>query len=630
MTVTSIENLPNGDVKAKEALGERCEFKAYREVLQPDGQPSVKVVEDPFEDHTGRGEDSPYAIVVRKIITPQKPEKTKLLINSPHILAAFRDVIQSYSMVPSDFKSPVELESPFKMLAHHWTVLDDHRRSVRDTPAGPHMDLLFDFMGHEVAPIRERAAHMIENNQIAYDNAWVPFQPGDLLYSEVGGHPWLLLCEKTAYEEDKEKGNYFEVQCTYSDHNGTYAGESTRVFKMFQKEYFPADNPAVITDLPVYPLSFVKNSCACKEGGGLRDRLKKRGERFLALPDQSTMTYTGAAEFLQEPPLRLVRPVVVQTFREEHAKAKPPVRALGKGDQVDPMLCPPQTLGYSLSKKTWCQLFVDSIDEVEWQPDAWDSLILGEKEKLVLRSLVTSHQYSDRARDQMLQKGKGLVMLLHGAPGSGKTLTAEIAAEGTKKALIMTSVGELNKNNYAVLFERELKKVLRYATTWKAIVLLDEADVFLEARENSKNPDKNSLVAVLLKELEYFSGIVFLTTNRVESFDTAMKSRIHLSLGYYPPEQAVRRRIWTLCLQGVPAEESDIHIPNNLDRHGNDGEALEHLVSSALNGREISNAVNTARTIARFEEKRLQWGHIRTVLEVRSAFDVKVQGKMAQ
>ncbi|KAK6833536.1 hypothetical protein PG987_008230 [Apiospora arundinis] len=620
MTVTSIENLPNGDVKAKEALGERCEFKAYREVLQPDGQPSVKVVEDPFEDHTGRGEDSPYAIVVRKIITPQKPEKTKLLINSPHILAAFRDVIQSYSMVPSDFKSPVELESPFKMLAHHWTGLDDHRRSVRDTPAGPHMDLLFDFMGHEVSPIRERAAHMIENNQIAYDNAWVPFQPGDLLYSEVGGHPWLLLCEKTAYEEDKEKGNYLEVQCTYSDHNGTYAGESTRVFKMFQKEYFPADNPAVITDLPVYPLSFVKNSCACKEGGGLRDRLKKRGERFLALPDQSTMTYTGAAEFLQEPPLRLVRPVVVQVGRR--------LAALHGGG---PRRARPQDVPRGARQgETPGAGAGEGIDEVEWQPDAWDSLILGEKEKLVLRSLVTSHQYSDRARDQMLQKGKGLVMLLHGAPGSGKTLTAEIAAEGTKKALIMTSVGELNKNNYAVLFERELKKVLRYATTWKAIVLLDEADVFLEARENSKNPDKNSLVAVLLKELEYFSGIVFLTTNRVESFDTAMKSRIHLSLGYHPPEQAVRRRIWTLCLQGVPAEESDIHIPNNLDRHGNDGEALEHLVSSALNGREISNAVNTARTIARFEEKRLQWGHIRTVLEVRSAFDVKVQGKMAQ
>ncbi|KAK8135727.1 P-loop containing nucleoside triphosphate hydrolase protein [Apiospora sp. TS-2023a] len=616
MTVTSSENALNGEAKVPEPLGERCEFKAYREVLQPDGGSSVKVIADPFEDHTGRDDDSPYAIVVRKTIEPHRPERTKLLVNSPHILQAFRDVIGSYSMVPSDFKSPVELESPFKMLVHHWDGLDAHRRAVQDTPAGPHLNLLFDFMRHEVAPAREKAAHMIENNQISYEHAWVPFQPGDLLYTEVGGHPWILVCEKTAYEEDKEVGFYFEVQATYCDHNGTFSGESTKLFQMFQKRYFAADNPAVITDLPVYPLSFAKTR------EGLQEKLRERGERFLALVDRSTATYTGAADFLKEPPYSWFDPssckwggvwlpyteagrVVLdrKTFREEQAK----------------------TQGYSLSKKCWCQFYVDSIGEVAWQPDAWDKLILGNKEKLVLRSLVTSHQYSDQARDQMLQKGKGLVMLLHGTPGSGKTLTAETAAEGTRKALIMTSVGELNKDNYTASFERELKKVLQYATTWKAIVLLDEADVFLEARENGKSSDRNSLVAVFLKELEYFSGIVFLTTNRVESFDAAMKSRIHLSLGYHPPEEEVRRRIWTLCLKGIPAEQSDI----TLNATKNDKDALEQLVASELNGREISNAVNTARTIARFEEKRLQWGHIRTVLEVRSAFDVKVQSEIA-
>lgn len=112
MTVNSSENMANGDTKASEPLGERCEFKAYREVLQPYGESTVKVIADPFEDQSSRDDDAPYAIVVRKLIEPNKPEKTKLLVNSPHILQAFRDVIQSYSMVASDFKSPVELESP--------------------------------------------------------------------------------------------------------------------------------------------------------------------------------------------------------------------------------------------------------------------------------------------------------------------------------------------------------------------------------------------------------------------------------------------------------------------------------------------------------------------------------------
>ena len=77
----------------------------------------------------------------------------------------------------------------------------------------------------------------------------------------------------------------------------------------------------------------------------------------------------------------------------------------------------------------------------------WDSLILKDDHKLILRGLVTSHEYPDNPRNQPEQKGKGLVILLHGTPGSGKTLSAETAAEGTHKALLSTSLGELDRDN---------------------------------------------------------------------------------------------------------------------------------------------------------------------------------------
>lgn len=113
--------------------------------------------------------------------------------------------------------------------------------------------------------------------------------------------------------------------------------------------------------------------------------------------------------------------------------------------EPEPVHCPPYTLGYSLGRKQWCRFFVDYIRDVDWNPNAWDSLVLPDKEKRLLRALISSHAYSKNPRDSMQQKGKGLVVLLHGTPGSGKTLTAETAAEGTKKALVSTSVGELNK-----------------------------------------------------------------------------------------------------------------------------------------------------------------------------------------
>lgn len=91
---------------------------------------------------------------------------------------------------------------------------------------------------------------------------------------------------------------------------------------------------------------------------------------------------------------------------------------------LDPRLCPPYVYGYSLEKKEWCKFFIDSMTEVGWKKDAMNSLILPDPQKRLLKGLISGHEYPDRARDETALKGKGLVVLLHGAPGSGKTLTA--------------------------------------------------------------------------------------------------------------------------------------------------------------------------------------------------------------
>lgn len=90
---------------------------------------------------------------------------------------------------------------------------------------------------------------------------------------------------------------------------------------------------------------------------------------------------------------------------------------------------------------------MDNMKDVQWKHNIWGSLVLGQSQKIVLQSLITSHVFPGNVRDQPKQKGKGLVILLHSSPGSGKILTAETAAESSYKALISTSLGELNKDN---------------------------------------------------------------------------------------------------------------------------------------------------------------------------------------
>ncbi|KAI0155018.1 P-loop containing nucleoside triphosphate hydrolase protein [Xylariaceae sp. FL1272] len=617
------------DTLSSEHPGKQCKIKAYHETIK-DGLPVSKPIDNPFGEYEDRDADSVFALVVKRTFEPSQPKKISLTVNSPHILTAFKRVVPQQYPVASDFTKPLVLQTPFSMLVHYWHELEAYRNeeSQPKSEQRQHLDLLFEFMEKELQSDRDIAMKMIYKGNIAFNNAWMIFKPGEVLYSEHNDHPWLLKCQKAVYEKHPDEGPYMEVHGEYTDHDGEVVGTAVVKCKLSQREVFPQDTSVPITGLRVYPRNYNTS-----HSSRLEVRLADRGRKFLELQEKVTMRYQGSAEWLKTPPLDYYDPSGCQyrgvwlpytetgrvildrkTYREEQKMNS--VRV--KSDKPVPATCPPYTTGYSLSRKDWVRLLIDNIEDPGWTPDPWGSLVLPDKEKVLLRSLVTSHQYAENPIDQPQQKGKGLVMLLHGTPGSGKTMTAEVAAEASKKALVATSVGELMRQSTmfsgSLAFERMLKKCLQYATIWRAIVLLDEADVFLEARTNN-NADKNSFVAIFLKELEYFSGIVFLTTNRVNHFDKAMKSRIHLALGYTPPRPDVRKQIWRRYLGAVPEKETDIQIEK----------AIDLLAISELNGREIANAVNTARTMARYEQKVLDMGHLETVLDVWTTFDKSLQ-----
>ncbi|KIJ41614.1 hypothetical protein M422DRAFT_172003, partial [Sphaerobolus stellatus SS14] len=100
--------------------------------------------------------------------------------------------------------------------------------------------------------------------------------------------------------------------------------------------------------------------------------------------------------------------------------------------------------------------------------------------------------------------------------------------------LMVISSGELGTTVAEI--EKNLTNFLQYAAMWKAIVLIDEADVLLKTRMTSvsNHLEQNSLVAVFLHQLEYFQGILFLTCNRGTALDPAIKSRMHLFLYLFP------------------------------------------------------------------------------------------------
>lgn len=81
--------------------------------------------------------------------------------------------------------------------------------------------------------------------------------------------------------------------------------------------------------------------------------------------------------------------------------------------------------------------------------------------------------------------------------------------------------------------ESNLKDILELATVWNALVLMDEADIFLE-RRGQKEIVRNAMVGVIMRLIEYYQGVLFLTSNRVACFDEAFYSRITVALKYDP------------------------------------------------------------------------------------------------
>ncbi|TLS26551.1 hypothetical protein PpBr36_05491 [Pyricularia pennisetigena] len=300
--------------------------------------------------------------------------------------------------------------------------------------------------------------------------------------------------------------------------------------------------------------------------------------------------------------------------------------------------------GFVLRDRTWAWLDLEylsdvvssveggkayptSSDDDEEDHGAFGQLVLPDGHKNMVLSLVSQHfrnkhkaQGKDEQTDIVRGKGKGLIILLHGAPGVGKTTTAgrwtrplaelsdsdtnsstEGVADRFKKPLFQMTCGDLGSTASEV--ERGLQTNFSLANKWDCVLLLDEADVFLAERRRT-DFHRNGLVAVFLRVLEYYAGILFLTTNRIGDFDEAFASRIHMSL-YYPQLTEISTiKVFKLNLRLIKNRYAARNRKIKIDEDEILQTAGAHWRSepeARWNGRQIRNACQTALALAEYE-----------------------------
>ncbi|KAK4169596.1 hypothetical protein QBC43DRAFT_354874 [Cladorrhinum sp. PSN259] len=256
----------------------------------------------------------------------------------------------------------------------------------------------------------------------------------------------------------------------------------------------------------------------------------------------------------------------------------------------------------------------DSDQDTDPEDDtAFGQLVLPAGHKKMVKSLVAQHFRDKESKegqqvDLVSGKGKGLIILLHGAPGVGKTTTAEGVAEKFQKPLYQITCGDLGTTAPEV--EKALETSFSLASRWGCVLLLDEADVFLAARSRI-DFKRNGLVSVFLRVLEYYTGVLFLTTNRIGDFDEAFASRIHISLYYPQLDLNSTLEIFELNLDGIESRllekgsgnnfKSDIRIDRNeILKFADDYFMNPAHKDAKWNGRQIRNACQTALALAEF------------------------------
>ncbi|KAG9228673.1 hypothetical protein BJ875DRAFT_388912 [Amylocarpus encephaloides] len=162
-----------------------------------------------------------------------------------------------------------------------------------------------------------------------------------------------------------------------------------------------------------------------------------------------------------------------------------------KSDGVEPydlkeddfLICCPTVLGFSFDEKLWAEFSVDGIEDIKWSSSPYSCLSISDQQRDVIIALVEARNDPSVVFDDFVAgKGKGVNMLLHGLLGVGKTLTAVAVSEHLKRPLYLISVGELPI--VAADLEHQLTRIFKTASHWNAILLLDEADVFLERRSS--------------------------------------------------------------------------------------------------------------------------------------------------
>lgn len=246
-------------------------------------------------------------------------------------------------------------------------------------------------------------------------------------------------------------------------------------------------------------------------------------------------------------------------------------------------------------------------------PFIWSDLIIPNKLKKHLEDFVFEAEHRERLWEQtgtrrLFPQGRGLMALLTGPPGTGKTMAAQVIAASLKRDLFRINLATV-VSKYVGETSKNLNRILARAQGTQAILLFDEADALFGKRTDVKDAHDrfaNTDTNYLLQAIESYEGIAILATNKKGNIDYGFMRRLRYVLEFSKPDIQQRFLIWKNLLQQL-GQESVQHVPDTTIRQ------LAEVIK--LTGAQIKFIILSALFMAQKEGKNLNTRHILLGLE---------------
>jgi SpoVK/Ycf46/Vps4 family AAA+-type ATPase len=206
--------------------------------------------------------------------------------------------------------------------------------------------------------------------------------------------------------------------------------------------------------------------------------------------------------------------------------------------------------------------------------------------------------------------GLALAFNFAGPPGTGKTICAEAIAHALGRRLLLVRYAEL-ESLWMGQTPKNVAAIFRTAREERAVLLFDEADAIAARRSTAVDHgfqrESNTVVSVLLQELEAYNGVVIFATNLAANFDPAFERRIRTHVLFEMPGEAERAQIWRVQLHPERTP-----LAADVD--------FEALARYPVSGGDIRNAVLKAALAAAAEAgpdsaKRIHQRHFESSIE---------------